>query len=218
VTSWFGKKVFLIEDHHIMRHGLATLLFTEFHMEIVGEVANGEEALVDLWNLSEKPDLIIVDISLPGINGIEVIKEILKQDRQMKILVLSMYNNPSFVHQAIKAGAMGYILKQSLVEELESAISQIMRHERYISPSISPLPEVAIDNDQQSMQILSPRESEIFQCLAEGKSVKEIADQLVLSIFTVYTHINNIKNKLGVEKNSDIVRYAIEHSMVIRNK
>ncbi|MGB9668867.1 MAG: response regulator transcription factor [Anaerolineales bacterium] len=214
MTNWAGTRVFLIEDHHIMRHGLATLLTTEFQMQIIGEAASGEEALEKIATLNEKPELIIVDIALPGMNGAEVIREILKRDNKIKILVLSMYNNPSFVYQALKAGAIGYILKQSLVEELEDAIKHIMRNERFISLSIAPSPEYAIGNDKDSMQVLTHRELEIFQCLAEGKSVKEIADHLVLSIFTVYTHINNIKNKLGVDKNSDIVRYAIENSIM----
>jgi DNA-binding NarL/FixJ family response regulator len=209
-------KVFLIEDHHIMRRGLASLLVTEREVQILGEAASGEEAL-ELLQSENLPDLIVMDVSLPGMNGVEATRRIKSLYKQIKILVLSVFSNPAFVQQAMEAGASGYILKKSMVEELNMALDQIMQGQLFISPLITDNIEFAQDLKSGSFQSLTNREIEVFEQLGKGRSVKDIAKNLVVSIYTVYTHMNTIKRKLGVEKNSDLIRYAIENPLVLKH-
>jgi DNA-binding NarL/FixJ family response regulator len=204
--------IFLVEDHHIMRRGLASLLKIEEKAQIVGEAASGEEAINLLFS-SPFPDLIIMDISLSGMDGIQATREIIAKKPQAKILILSMYNNPSFLQKALEAGVSGYILKESLVDELHAAIHAIMAGGRYVSEKLS-----QIKDSGMPLLTLTPREMEIFEKLAGGVSVKEIALENVISIYTVYAHISNIKRKLGIEKNFDIIRYAMENKIILRGK
>lgn len=207
-------RVFLVEDHHIMRRGLASLLSAERKIAIIGEAGNGEDAL-KLLARGTLPDLIIMDVSLPGVNGIVTTRQISTLYSSPKILMLSMYDNPIFVYQAMDAGASGYILKQSMVEELNIAISTVMAGKRYLSPQITQSIDPDFDIKDQSYQRLTSRELEVINLLSSGVSVKEIAEEMVISIYTVYTHINNIKRKIGIEKTSDLVRYAIENPLVL---
>jgi len=210
-------KIFLVEDHHIMRRGLASLLTVEEGALIVGEVASGEEALEKLVQM-EAPDVVLMDISLPGLNGIEATRKILQEVPRTKVLILSMYNNPTFVHQALEAGASGYILKESMVDELRNAIEAVKNGKRYISEKIVSIVEPLQAGNGLPYESLTPREVEVFEQLASGLSVKDIADDLVVSIYTVYTHISNIKRKLGIEKSADMIRYAIENPLILKNR
>jgi two-component system response regulator NreC len=209
-------KVVLVEDHHIMRRGLGSLLTTEKDVQIVGEAASGEEVLAWLPS-SDPPDLIIMDISLPGIDGIETTRRIRSFNPQVKILVLSMYNNPTFVHQAMQAGADGYILKQSMVEELNIALDLIVQGKQFISPMIKANLDPTTEFQSGLIESMTNRQIEVFERLASGMSVKDIAEDLVVSIYTVYTHINTIKRKLGIEKTADLIRYAIENPLVLKH-
>lgn len=206
--------IFLVEDHHIMRRGLASLLTTERNVTILGECGSGEEAL-EMLRESEVPDLIIMDISLPGLSGIETTRQIKKFMPSARVLILSMYDNPTFVYQAIEAGATGYILKRSMVEELNLATDALLADSEYISPEITR--SLAVDEDllEQALHGLTSREREIFQCLACGMSVKEISTELALSPYTVYTHLSNIRRKIGVKKTADMIRYALENPLVL---
>jgi two-component system, NarL family, response regulator NreC len=210
-----STKLLLVEDHHIMRRGLASLLTTECDVEIWGEAASGEEA-ISLLNENSLPDMIIMDVSLPEMNGIETTHAIKSRYPQVKILILSMYNNPTLLHQALQAGASGYILKKSMVEELNAALEQVAQGRQFISPMIT----ASLDPDLQfmpdSLQKLTHREIEVFERLSTGSSVKDIAEELVISIYTVYTHMNTIKRKMGIEKNQDLVRYAIENPLIVK--
>ena len=208
-------KIILIEDHHIMRRGLGSLLTTEKDVCIVGEAASGEEALAWL-PFSDPPDLIIMDISLPGIDGIETTRRIRSFHPQVKVLILSMYNNPTFVHQAMQVGANGYILKQSMVEELNIALEQIAQGEQFISPMVKMNLDSASEFKSGLFDSLTNRQIEVFERLANGMSVKDIAEDLVVSIYTVYTHINTIKRKLGIEKTNDLIHYAIENPLILK--
>lgn len=209
-------KIFLVEDHHIMRRGLASLLTTEREAEIVGEAASGEEALNHLQT-ENLPDVVIMDISLPGMSGIEATRTIRTLYPKVKILVLSMYNNPTVLHEAIQAGASGYILKKSMVEELNSALDQIMEGKQFISSMVTRQLDPDHTLKQASLKSLTHREVEVFERLASGKSVKDIANELVVSIYTIYTHMNTIKSKMGIEKNQDLIRYAIENPLILKN-
>jgi DNA-binding NarL/FixJ family response regulator len=208
--------VFLVEDHHIMRRGLASLLTTEKDAQIVGEAASGEEVLA--WLLAnDPPDLIIMDISLPGIDGIETTRRLRLLYPQVKVLILSMYNNPTFVYRAMQVGADGYILKQSMVEELNIALDLVTQGKPFISPMIKANLNQAAGFPSDLLESLTNRQIEVFERLANGMSVKDIAEDLVISIYTVYTHLNIIKRKLGIEKTADLIRYAIENPLVLKH-
>jgi DNA-binding NarL/FixJ family response regulator len=209
-------RIFLVEDHHIMRRGLASLLMTELEAEIVGEAASGEDALA-LLKAENLPDVVIMDISLPGINGIETTRSIRTLYPDVKVLVLSMYNNPTVLHEAIQAGASGYILKKSMVEELNTALDQITHGKQFISAILTDQLDADHEFKQDSLKSLTKREVEVFERLANGKTVKDIAQELVVSIYTIYTHMNTIKSKMGIEKNQDLIRYAIENPLIIKN-
>lgn len=209
-------KIFLVEDHHIMRRGLASLLTTEREAQIVGEAASGEEAL-DLLKGGNLPDIVIMDISLPGMSGIDAARTIRALYPKIKVLILSMYNNPTVLHQAMQAGASGYILKKSMVEELNTALDQIIQEKQFVSSMITDHLNPEHELKQSSLKSLTNREVEVFELLASGKSVKDIASELVVSIYTVYTHMNTIKSKMGIEKNQDLIRYAIENPLILKN-
>lgn len=209
-------RIFLIEDHHIMRHGLASLLTIELGAEIVGEAASGEEAIGKLKNL-EDPDIVIMDISLPGMNGIQATKKIISERPNINVLILSMYNNPTFVQQTLEAGAKGYLLKESLVDELKVAIEVIMDGKNYLSDKILCSFDFNIqDKLSQPFELLTQREKDVFEKLANGMTVRDISEELVISIYTVYTHLSHIKHKLGIEKTTDIIRFAIENPLILK--
>ena len=209
-------KIFLVEDHHIMRRGLASLLRTEIGAEVVGEAKDGITALEQLGDCH--PDAILMDISMPRMNGIEATRRIRQKFPRLKILILSMYNNPSLVSQALQAGASGYLLKESMVEELIQALDTIMVGKVFISPLVDypgqdPFFTSISNPEPQPNEGLTRREYEIIQCLADGKSVSQMAAELCISIYTIYTHITNIKRKLNLSNQNEIIRYAVEHSI-----
>jgi DNA-binding NarL/FixJ family response regulator len=128
-----------------------------------------------------------------------------------------MYSNPTFVHQAMQAGASGYILKKSMVEELNTALDQVALGKLFVSPMITEILDPDLKFTPDSLKSLTNREIEVFERLAHGKSVKDIAEELVVSIYTVYTHMNTIKRKMGIEKNQDLIRYAIENPLIVKS-
>ncbi len=209
-------KIFLVEDHHIMRRGLASLLRTEIGADVVGEAKDGITALEQVGECH--PDAVLMDISMPRMNGIEATRRIRQKFPRLKILILSMYNNPSLVSQALQAGASGYLLKESMVEELSQALDTIMVGEVFISPLVDypgqdPFFTSVSNPAPQPNEELTRREFEIIQCLADGKSVSQMAAELCISIYTIYTHITNIKRKLNLSNQNEIIRYAVEHSI-----
>jgi DNA-binding NarL/FixJ family response regulator len=208
-------RIFLVEDHHIMRRGLASLLQTEIGAEVVGEASDGIAALEQVSEAH--PDAILMDISMPRMNGIEATRRLHQKYPRLKILILSMYNNPSLVDQALHAGASGYLLKESMVEELSQALETVLHGQVFISPLVEhPKPELfytqAARSDPPAAEELTKREYEIIQALAEGKTVAQIASGLTVSIYTVYSHITNIKGKLNLRNQKELIRYAIEHT------
>jgi DNA-binding NarL/FixJ family response regulator len=209
-------KIFLVEDHHIMRRGLASLLQTEIGAEVVGEAKDGIAALEQIGETHA--DAVLMDISMPRMNGIEATRRLRQKYPWLKILILSMYNNPTLVNQALQAGASGYLLKESMVEELNQALDTVMLGRVFISPLVAglggePYNPSASAPEPAPTEELTRREYEIIQCLAEGKSVAQMAADLTVSIYTVYTHITNIKRKLHLHSQTEIIRFAVEHSV-----
>ncbi len=210
--------VLIADDHHIVREGIVVLLQQEADIAVVGQAADGEEAVAKI--LKMRPDLVILDISMPKLNGIEVAQRIAAEGFTGKVLILTQYDKEEYVRKAIQTGASGYLLKDSIKDDVIEAIRKIMAGETYFSPSISKLlvdeyfDELKRRQIQRSIPELTPRETEVLQLIAEGYSSKQIADRLFLSIRTVEFHRANINQKLNVHDIAGLTRYAIKHGLV----
>lgn len=214
-------KIVLADDHTIVRKGIRSLLDEEPDIEVVGEAENGHEAVETVARL--QPDVAILDIGMPSLNGLEATKLIKKAHPGTHVLILTMHDNEEYIAETLKAGASGYLIKKSAPRELINAIRVAFRGETYLSPSIStkvvnrfirisssvPLPDTPGDS------ALTPREREIIQLIAEGFSNKEIADKLFISAKTVKNHRSNLMEKLDLHNTAEITQYAIRKGIVI---
>lgn len=206
-------KVLLVEDHVIVRQGIKALFSDEPDLEIVGEADDGRAALQSVSEL--EPDVVLMDISMPGLNGIEATRQIRQNHPGVKVVVLSMHSNEEYVFQVLRAGASGYVLKQSDSSEVLTAIRAALAGGSFLSPPIS---RTVIDDyvrraeargGDEDLELLTSREREVLQLLAEGLSNREIAEQLNISIKTVETHRSNMMGKLGVSSKTELVKYAL---------
>lgn len=205
-------RVLLADDHPLTLEGLRT--FLEPHLENVGTVTDGR-ALVEAA-LRLKPDLIILDITMPLLNGIDAAVQIKKSLPGVKLLFVTMHVNPAYVEAALNAGATGYVLKSAAREELLDAIKSVMSGRIYVTPSLSGQSLDRFPDPSQAAAALrlSTREREILQLIAEGKAAKEIAHVLAISIKTVAFHRDNIKRKLGLRTTAELTKHAIEQGLV----
>jgi two-component system, NarL family, invasion response regulator UvrY len=206
-------KVMLVDDHAVVRAGYQMLLKNSPEIEVVAEAENGEDAyrLYAVHN----PDVVVMDISLPGMGGIEAIKRIYKRDKNAKVLVFSMHEEVIFVEQALQAGAYGYITKSTDPQLLVKAIKCLARGEKYIDADLAQRLAYEKSRGQDSpFSDLSTREFEIFCMLAEGLNTSEIAKRLSLSYKTVANYNTQIKNKLNVATVADIARLAIRYNII----
>jgi len=214
------KRIVLAEDHTILREGLRALLSSNPDYTIAGEVENGLEAVRCASKF--KPDLIVMDLSLPRMNGIEAIIEIKKQNPTIRVVVLTMHNTEEHIISALKAGADGYVLKDDSSAELEIAIKSVLKGEYYLSPGISgKVIQGYLKGKKQSTigsrwDTLTQREREVLKMIAEGCKNKEIADQLCISVKTVAIHRTNLMKKLNLHNASDLTKYAIEKGLIDR--
>ena len=213
-------KIILADDHKIVREGLKNLLSKEWEIEIVAEANDGREAIY----LVEKydPDIIIMDIGMPGLNGIEATKKIKNQSSDTKIIALSMHSDKQFITGMLKAGASGYLLKDCAVDELVDAIKTVSKNNIYLSSQISGIVVNELLNslsraDNIGNIDLSDREKEVLQLIAEGKQTKEIADILFISIKTVESHRKNIMTKLNIYTIPELTKYAIKAGLTSLN-
>ena len=206
-------KILLVEDHIVVRQGIKALLSDEPDLEIVGEADDGRAALLAVLKL--QPDLVLMDISMPGLNGIEATRQIRQRHPEVKVVVLSMHANEEYVFQVLRAGASGYVLKQSDSSEVLTAIRAALSGGSFLSPPIS---RAVIDDyvrraeargQESDLDLLTSREREVLQLLAEGLSNREIAEQLNISVKTVETHRSNMMNKLDVDSKTELVKYAL---------
>ncbi len=206
-------RILLIDDHTVLREGLKALLNSEPGLEVVGDAADGRAGILAADQL--KPDLVIVDISMPGLNGIESIRILHRSYPYMKLIVLSMHSGREYVAQATQAGANGYVLKQGDTNEVISAIQSVMNGGAYFSPAIS---KHLTDNFSSHIPVEGPRlttrEQEVAQLIAEGQSTREISQTLTVSIKTVETHRANIMRKLKTKSQADIIKYALKKGWV----
>jgi two-component system response regulator NreC len=211
-------KIFLADDHTIVRQGLAKLLEAESGFEVIGEAEDGREAVNRVQQML--PDVVIMDIAMPMLNGIEATRQIKKILPQIKIIILSMHSHDRYISELIGLGASGYLLKDASGGEIVKAVAAAVKGDVYLSPSISrrviddylSLKKTSSQEDLYSK--LSNREREVFQMIAEGHSTKKIADVLCVSPSTVKTHRANIMDKLQLENISRLIQFAIRLGIV----
>ena len=207
-------RVLLVEDHVLVRNALRLLVHTIPHMEVVGEASNGNEALQLIGKL--RPDIALMDVTMPGLNGIEATRRAAKQYPRTRILVLSMHGDRELVRQALVAGAAGYLVKSASADELKLALAAVLRGEVWISPAIAKLvvDDVVTAHGVRTPEELTPRQREVLQLIAEGHTTKQIARRLQLSVKTVETHRAQIMERLGIRNVAGLVRYAIRTGLV----
>ncbi len=209
-------KVLLADDHKIVRDGLRTLLEKHPEIEVVGEAEDGRETVQLVRELS--PEVVIMDIAMPDLNGIEATRQIIAEHPNVKVIALSMHSDRRFISEMLKAGASAYLLKDCAFEELEGAIRTVGKNKVYLSPAIA---GVVIENyirnapkpESSVFSLLSDREREVLQLMAEGKTTKEIASHLHVSIKTIETHRTNIMTKLDIHSIAELTKYAIREGL-----
>ena len=207
-------RVYITDDHPIVRRGIKQLLDTEPDIEIVGEATNGREAIADMDKL--KPDIILMDLVMPVMDGIEAIRQIKAGHPQIQILVLTSFATDDKIFPAIKAGALGYLIKDTGPDELVHAIRQVHQGQLTLHPSIAQklLKELSLTSEQPpSPDPLTEREVEVLKLVARGLSNQEIAETLVVSIATVYTHVSKILDKLHLASRTQAALYALREGL-----
>lgn len=211
-------RVLLAEDHTIVRKGLRSLLDAEADVEVVGEADNGRQAIEQVCELH--PDVVLMDITMPELSGLEATRRIKTRYPQVQVLVLTMHANEQYVLEILRAGASGYLVKQSAVAEMMLAIRAVHRGDSFLSPAISRQvideysrrAEAALGDTQYDR--LTPREREVLQLVAEGHSNREIADMLCISIKTVEAHRSHLMDKLDLHNTAELTRYAIARGLI----
>ena len=211
-------RIVLADDHQMIIDGLKMLIDDMKGIEIVGEAANGREAVRLVKEL--EPDIIIIDVAMPELNGIEATRQITSECPGVKIIVLSMHSEKRFVSLMFKAGAKAYLSKENAFKELSSAIKAVMAGTSYLSPNIATalvedyVEVVKTVTDRLEASTLSPRELEVMQLLAEGRSTRQAAETLFVSVKTIEAHRRNIMEKLGLKGVAELTRYAIREGYI----
>ena len=211
-------RVLVVDDHTIVRDGICALLRLAGDIEVVGEAANGREALEMARKLM--PDVMLIDIAMPNMNGLEATRHIRKEFPQVKVLVLTQYDDKEHVFWAIEAGANGFISKTAASSDLASGIRSVHRGDSFLSPSAAKFlvedyqTEANLRKEQDPYKQLSDREREILKLLAEGCTTRKIADMLVISVKTVEGHKTNLMSKLDIHNRTDLVKYALRKGVI----
>src|SRR5579883_3581956 len=211
-------RILLADDHTVVRRGLRLLLERQPEFSVVAEASDGKQAVEA--SEASKPDVVVVDIAMPHLNGIEAAQRILSVSPNSSIVVLSMHADESYVLRALKAGAKGYLLKDSAEGDLIEAIKAVTRGKTFFSSEITKMlaedyvREIRARGMDDSYELLTPREREILQLLAEGKSNKDIATILNLSLYTVETHRRNLQDKLNLHSFAELILYAVRKGVI----
>jgi DNA-binding NarL/FixJ family response regulator len=209
-------RVLLADDHALVRAGFRALLQSLPDMEVVAEAGDGREALrlIDL----HQPDVVLMDIGMPGLNGLEAAARIVEESPHIRVIILSMHATEEYVLRALRAGAVGYLLKDAGTAELELAVRAVVRGEMYLSPAVSKhvIAEYVqrVSSEPNSFEQLSPRHREILQLIAEGQTTKEIAQTLGLSVKTIETYRTQLMERLDIHDIAGLVRYAIRMGLI----
>lgn len=206
-------RVLLADDHALVRKGFRLILETQADIEVVGEAGNGREAVEQTVKLH--PDVVVMDVAMPELNGIEATRRLADSVPRTRVLALSMHKDSVYVREILKAGARGYLLKDSLDSDLVNAVRAVARGDGYLSPGVSD----AVLSDYRRhvtnpMDLLSSREREVLQMIAEGKTNKEIASALDLSVYTVDAHRGKIMEKLDLHSTGELVRFAVRNGLI----
>jgi len=206
--------VVLVDDHAVVRSGLRLLLEAQDDIEGVGEAGNAKDAVFRARAF--KPDVILLDVVMPGESGIEVLPKLLNESPETKVLVLSMQDDPSYVREAFAAGAQGYVLKEAADEEVVSAVREIAGGARYVHPALGARMVAAEAQERAAAESdpLSEREREVLRLLALGHTNQEIAEQLYISVRTAESHRSHIMQKLRLTTRAELVRYALTHGLL----
>jgi two-component system response regulator NreC len=207
-------RIVVVDDHAVVRSGLRLLLEAEDDMEVVGEAGNARDAIFEVR--AAKPDVVLLDVVLPGDSGIEALPQVLREAPGAKVLMLSMQDDPNYVREAFAAGASGYVLKEAVDAEVVAAIREVALGNHYVHPALGAR-MVAADAAAQAAadaDPLSDREREVLRMLALGHTNQEIAKQLYISVRTAETHRAHIMRKLQLSTRAELVRYAIEHGQL----
>jgi two-component system response regulator NreC len=209
-------RILIADDHGVLRAGLLALLNAEEDMIVVGDAADGAETLELAQRL--QPDVLLLDLSLPDINGIDVTRQLKEQTPAVRVLVLTVHEDKSLLQAAIRAGAAGYILKKAVASDLVNAIQSVARGDMYVYP---PLTRSLIGDfipvvkpEEPMSEVLTPRELEVLKLVAKGYTSGQIADQLVISARTVESHRANLMDKLDLHNRAELVRYAMNHGFL----
>ena len=209
-------RVLLADDHTLVRAGLRKLLESVPDLEVVGEASDGLALIALVAKL--QPDLVLMDIAMPGLNGLDATARVMKEWPATRVLILSMHQNEEYVRQALRYGAAGYLLKDAAPMELDLALKAVLRGDTYLSPAVSKgvLSDYIerLRGDAQTGELLTPRQREVLQLIAEGQSTKEIARRLELSVKTVDTHRSQLMQQLNIHEVAGLVRYAIRAGLV----
>ncbi|MGJ7541450.1 response regulator [Variovorax sp. LT1R16] len=204
-------RLFLVDDHPLVRDGLRARLGPLPGLAIVGEAGSAQEAIAQVAML--QPDLVLTDVGMKDMNGIELAGVLLERQPGLHIVMLSMYDNPEYVQRALQAGARGYVLKDAPAGEIVAAIQAVTAGGTFLSPAVSQ----RLFRNQSQRPTLTPRESEILTALGRGESSKQIARDLDLSVRTVEAHRQSIKRRLGIEGQAELIKYAVEHARQFGN-
>ncbi len=205
--------VMLVDDHAVVRMGFKMLLETDADIKVVCEAESGEQAIQRY--MESKPHVVVMDITMPGIGGLEAIERILAKDCAAKILVLSAHEDSVHPKRVLNAGAMGYLTKRSAAEEMIKAIRVVASGKKYLEAGVAQQMAIQqLSGDQNPVDVLSPREFEVFMALAKGKTTNEIAETLFLSPRTVGTHLYNIKQKLNANNSAEIALIAMRSGLL----
>jgi len=213
-----GIRILLADDHAILRRGLRALLDRESDMEVLGEAADGRDTVRAVEQL--RPDVVVLDITMPNLNGIEAARQIQAKGSATAIIILSMHSDEGYVLRALRAGARGYLLKDAVEGELIQAIRVVAGGKAYFSPEVSKLlvEDYVMGMRERGLEdrhdLLTPREREILQVLAEGRSSKDIAKLLDLSSYTVDTHKANLMQKLSLHSMAELILYAVRRGII----
>jgi two-component system, NarL family, response regulator NreC len=211
-------RILIADDHPFMRTGLRHVLEEHPEFRIIGEASDGREAVQIAQK--EKPEIAILDVGMPNLNGIEAARQICDSVPSTAIIVLSMHSDESYVLRALKAGARAYLLKQSAEADLIGAVKAVSQGKSFFSPAISQMMledymrQIRDRDVEDTYELLTPREREILQMIAEGKSNKDVANQLNLSVYTVETHRANLMEKLGLHTVPELILYAVRKGVI----
>jgi DNA-binding NarL/FixJ family response regulator len=212
-------RIFIVDDHDLVRAGVRAILEQDPMFQVIGETGDGQDAIRMVTQL--RPDVVLMDVHLPGgIGGLEATETIVKDCPDVKVIILTQYENREYIRRALRIGARGYLLKRSVASQLKDAIRTVHAGQRYLHPSVADeLVDLvttgrSIDETEDDYDRLTPREKQVFKLLAEGKTSREISKYLTISLKTAMTHRTNIMEKLNMHTRSELIRYAVRKAII----